>query len=61
MAVKQQIVMTTSEEFKDEFDDFLVHGDIRNPNFDGPFGYDDIRKTAIHFTNWQKEQTINKA
>lgn len=45
-----------SEEFKGEFDDYLVHGDIRNPNFDGPFGYDDIRKTAIHFANWQKNR-----
>ena len=50
-----------SEEFKEEFDNYCVHGDIRNPNFDGPFGYDDIRKTAIHFANWQKEQIINKA
>ena len=47
-----------SGEFKGEFDDYLVHGDIRNPNFDGPFGYDDIRKTAIHFANWQKEQLM---
>ena len=50
-----------SEEFKEEFDNFLVHGNIRNPNFDGPFGYDDIRKTAMHFANWKKEQIINKA
>ena len=47
-----------SEEFKGEFEDYLVHGDIRNPNFDGPFGYDDIRKTAIHFANWKKEQMM---
>jgi len=50
-----------SEEFKEEFDNFLVHGNIRNPNFEGPFGYDDIRKTAMHFANWKKEQIINKA
>lgn len=50
-----------SKDFKEEFNNFCVHGDIRNPNFDGPFGYDDIRKTAIHFAQWQKEQDINKA
>jgi hypothetical protein len=49
------------KEFKEEFEHYCVHGDIRNPNFEGPFGYDDIRKTAIHFANWQKEQLINKA
>lgn len=53
--------MTQSEEFKEEFDNFLVHGDIRNPNFEGPFGYDDIRKTAIHFANWQKQQMMKSA
>lgn len=45
-----------SEDLEDEFNTYCVHGDIRNPNFDGPFGYDDLRKTAIHFVNWQKEQ-----
>ena len=50
-----------SKDFKKEFNNFCVHGDIRNPNFEGPFGYDDIRKTAIHFAQWQKEQDINKA
>lgn len=49
------------EEFKEEFNNFCVHGDIRNPNFEGPFGYDDIRKTAIHFANWQKEQMMKDA
>ena len=50
-----------SEDLEEELDNYCVHGDIRNPNFEGPFGYDDIRKTAIHFADWQKEQTINKA
>ena len=49
------------KEFKEEFEHYCVHGDIRNPNFEGPFGYDDIRKTAIHFANWQKQTLINKA
>ena len=47
-----------SEDFKEEFNNFCIHGDIRNPNFEGPFGYDDIRKTAIHFAQWQKEQMM---
>ena len=50
-----------SEDFKEEFNNFCIHGDIRNPNFEGPFGYNDIRKTAIHFAQWQKEQDTNKA
>lgn len=50
-----------SEDFKEEFDNFCVHGNIRNPNFEGTFGYDDIRKTAIHFAQWQKERLIKKA
>lgn len=50
-----------SRGFEEEFNNFCVHGDIRNPNFEGPFGYDDIRKTAIHFANWKKEQMMRAA
>lgn len=59
--VSLQKIEQPSEDFKEEFNNFCVHGNIRNPNFEGPFGYDDIRKTAIHFVDWQKEQIINKA
>ena len=48
-------------DLSNEFDSYCVHGDIRNPNFDGPFGYDDIGKTACHFVQWQKKRDIEKA
>lgn len=50
-----------NRDLSNEFDRYCVHGDIRNPNFDGPFGYDDIGKTARHFVQWQKKRDIEKA